>query len=277
MEKKLRRIIGISLLLLMALKFPAFWSHGIKSGAREAVAPLYELVSSVGSRVKNVFRSLKGWGGLPEENRKLAEEIVQLKGRISELESLELENINLRDLLDFQRQASRNLVACEVIARDISGWWRTIRLNKGEKDGILPDQAVVTARGLVGKVISVSPHTAEVLMVSDPGCQVSVEISGLRTFGVLSGKGLSAKGHILCELTMIQKDLDLPKGAAVVTSGLGGVFPRGIMVGYVEQVEMDASGLYQRAEILPQVDMGRLSYVFVVQPQVPAPPPGGAS
>jgi rod shape-determining protein MreC len=264
LDRKFGRIIALGILLLVALKFPASWSDGIKSGAKEAVAPLHGLVSSAGLRIRNMGRSLRGWGGLPEENRKLSAEVVQLQSRITELEALEMENMYLRDALEFKRRASRNLVACEVIARDISGWWRTIRINKGGREGVQPDQAVVTSRGLVGKVISVSPRTAEVLLVSDPGCRVSVEISGLKAYGVLSGKGLSARGHILCEISMIQKGLDIPKGAAVVTSGLGGIFPRGLMVGYIEHVEMDEGGLFQRAEILPQVDLGRLDYVFVV-------------
>ena len=255
--------IGLLALLVLALALPDAVSEHAKAGARETLAPLQGLISGTLRRLKNAGASIRGWGGLPEENRKLAETNLILQNRVLELQSLEEENLRLRGLLAFQRRSRQQLIAAEVIARDLSGWWRSVRLDKGERDGVALDQAVVTGDGLVGKVISVSERTSDVLLISDPSCRVSVEVSGLGVFGVLRGKGASRKGHALCEVEFITKDVVIPAGTTVVTSGLGERFPKGVLIGVIEHVETDSSGLFQRADVMPAANLGRLTHVFV--------------
>ncbi len=253
--------------LLVALNVPGPVSHQVKTAMREGMAPLQGLLTSAAKRLRETGRAIKGFGGIAAENRRLRQEVVRLRTKLHALSRMQAENEELRALLEFRERSSRNLIPAEVIARNISGWWQTVRLNKGEGHGISRDAAVLTAQGLVGRTISTSPKTSDVLLLSDPACRVAVMVSRPGAFGILSGRGVDASGDVLLELNFLNKDREIREGDMVVTSGLGGIFPRGLLVGYVQQAEIDDSGLYQRAVVLPKADLGGLTTAFVIAPQ----------
>jgi rod shape-determining protein MreC len=257
----------LGLVLMVMFNLPGSFSGGVKATLREGLAPLQQVFSVFSFRVKEAVTILRGLGGAVRENREMAAELVRLRGQVRNLQAVESENIELRTQLNFVRRTERELIPCEVIGRDISGWWQTIRLWNGTVEGIRVDQAVITPDGLVGRVIDVSARTADVLLISDPTCKVSVRISRTGSFGILSGRGASTAGEPVCRMAFIDKTSPVRAGDEVVSSGLGGVFPRGLLVGYVEQVFQDPSGLYQYADVVPKADLGRLSYVFIVYEQ----------
>lgn len=257
--------------LLALLNLPLSAARGAKSAIREALAPLHALFQGAAIRAGETFSTLSGIGGLVGENRRMTEEIAILKGRVRELEAFERQNDELRGLLGFARASRRRLIPCEVIARDAGGWWQTLRVGRGSADGVEPDRAAVTPDGLAGRVISASPNTADVLLLSDPNCRVSARIVRNGAFGVVSGQGAGFSGPLVCRMDFINRNHPVRPGDVVVTSGLGGIFPPELPIGAVDRVTLDDSGLYQRAEILPRADLGRLRYVFVV---VTEPRPG---
>ena len=208
---------------------------------------------------------VRGLGSLFTENQRLAGEVTRLQGDVRELKALAQENDALRRQLQFLQRVPRSLMACEVIARDQDGWWQAIRLNKGSKDTVQKDLAVVSVEGLVGKTVDVSENTAEVLLISDPSCKVAAQISRTGSFGILSGRGPSWRGQVICKMEFINKSIPIQAGDEVITSGLGGIFPKGLLIGYVDKVFMDHSGLYQHADIISKSDLGRLQYAFVVK------------
>ena len=173
----------------------------------------------------------------------------------------------------------RQLVFCDVTARgDSVGWWHTLTVNRGSRDGIRPDLAVVGPKGLVGRTSGVSWRTAEVLLITDPNCKVPCRTAGGAEFGILEGRGVSVTGRhrleMLSAVNPIRVDyvpLEMPLhgGDVVETSGLGGILPPGIAVGRVLNAEMDPSGLYQRADVAPSADLTSLRYVFVVMDAAP--------
>ncbi|MFT5124906.1 MAG: rod shape-determining protein MreC [Kiritimatiellia bacterium] len=254
----------LCVILLIALIMPNSFSRGTQNVAREGMAPVQGLVASTSFRIKSAYRAIRGWGGLPDENKKLSEQVVILQNRVNELESLALQNTQLRQQLGFRSKSPNRMIASEVIGRDISGWWQTVRLAKGSRHGIQVNQAVVTADGLVGRVSVVSPRTCDVLLISDPSCRVHAELENSGSYGVLHGKGPSVNGDVICRMDLINKAMDIREKTAVRTSGLGGIFPPDVLIGYVTRVERDASGLYQEAEILPAVDLSELNFVFVI-------------
>jgi len=254
-------------LLLALLNLPSVWSARIKSGLRELVAPLQETVAGVGQRGRETVQTLRGLGGLVLENRRQAEELTRLRQRAREIGMLEEENAALRDQLSYARRASQRLLAAEVIGRDAAGWWQTIRLNQGARAGVLPDRAVVTSDGLAGKTVAISPNTCEALLLSDPTCQTAVRLPRSGAFGILRGRGAPTGGQTVLQLDFLNRHLAIRPGDEVVTSGLGGVFPAGLLVGYVESARLDRNGLYQTADVLPQADLGRLRYAFIVLDQ----------
>jgi rod shape-determining protein MreC len=259
--------IALGAVLLAVLNLPEAASLQVKASLRDGVAPLQAAVSSVGRNTREVFHTLRGLGGLADENQKLSSEVVRLRNEVHELKALERENGTLREQLNFYKKTSLQMIPCEVIGRDITGWWQTIRLGRGSSDGIFPDMAVISSDGLVGKTIAVSSRTADVLLISDPTCRVASQIARAGTFGIVSGKGPAERGQITCRMEFINKTIPIQAGDEVVTSGLGGVFPKGLLVGYADKVVMDESGLYQTADVIPRADLGLLEYVFVVMEQ----------
>lgn len=250
--------------LLVVLNLPDSVTDRAKGVVREATAPLQAAVTGLTRKTRNAVEAVRGLGGLVVENEKMSAELVHLRNEVRHLRNLEEENRRLREQLGYAARNQRRLIPGEVIARDISGWWQTLRLGKGTVDGIELNMAVITSDGLVGRTIAVSPRTCDVLLVSDPTCKVSAKIARVGVFGIVSGRGLSGGGRVVCEMNFMNKDAAIREGDEVVTSGLGGVYPKGLLLGYVEQVTVDESGLYQSARVIPKADLGAVSYVFCV-------------
>lgn len=275
-------LLGVGTMLIIVLNLPMEWSQRLKGAVRELLAPLQGLLSTTGDRVQDAGKTLRGIGDLPAENADLRHEIAQLENTIRELEQLEEENIRLRTQLDFRQRSPQVLLPSEVLSRDISGWWHSIRIAHPRMGEVRENQAVVNSDGLVGRVTSTSPNTVDVLLISDPACRVAVRVGASRAHGLMRGQGLTPGGTVLCRMDLINKNLRISRGDKVVTSGMGGLFPEGLFVGYVDSVEKDASGLFQTAQIRPKVQLGDLRTVFVIsRPDAeivaPMPSPGEAS
>lgn len=251
----------IALLLLFLL--PAGCTAGIKGFFRDIITPVQSLILKAGRSLKEGADTVRGFGGLAEENRRLSEEVIHLQARLSVLENLENENRRLREQLDFRNHQSRDLIACHVAARSVNNWWQSIRLDKGSRSGVRPDQAVIVPEGLVGRTSDVSAYSAEVLLLSDPACKISARVSRTGSFGIISGYGTNSKGYPLARMRFIHKDIPVKPGDEVVTSGLGGVFPKDLLIGYIEEVHMEETGLYQYADIIPKAVVELSDVVFV--------------
>jgi len=263
-ERGIATWLVLAAVLLALLNLPGPASRRTKGLLRDAVAPLQELVTSSWRKLAEGARTVRGFGGLVRDHQAMSAEVIHLRHRIQELEALEWDNQELRRQLDYARAADRRLMPCEVIARDMTGWWHTLRLNKGSDHGIGPDMAVVTSDGLIGRTIEVSARTADVLLISDPLCRLSARVAPSGAFGIVEGLGPSPAGQAICRMQFVNRNMPMQPGNAVVTAGLGGVFPGGLLVGYVEKVEVDESGLYQRATVVARADVGAATYVFIV-------------
>lgn len=256
--------IGLGVILLITLNLPAPLSRGMKRGVRNLLAPLQELATSYTRRVRNAGEAIRGWGSLPERHEETRRELVEARRELVELEQLRDENRLLRRQLGFRDRARWELIAGNVLARDISGWWQSARVRVPTDARVRPGQAVLSSEGLVGKIREISGKTADVLLISDPACRVSVRVKNKNVFGILSGQGLSWRGRVHCRMELMNKDVTLVPGDEVVTSGLGGVFPGGIRVGRIESVQMDENNLHQSAEVAPAADLANLRVVFLI-------------
>lgn len=271
-DKQLISGLIVVAIVLVFLNLPASVTGGIKAFVREAVAPLQEVASGTWTSVREGAASVRGYKGLLAENQKLSEQVTQLQARETQLQSLETENASLRAQLAFKKAGARKLIACEIIGRDPDGWWQMLRLNKGSADGIASNRAVIAVDGLIGKTIRVSQHTSDVLLLADPSCQVSARIQRTGAFGILSGRGPNWQGKVICRLDYLNKNVEIVEGDEVVTSGLGGVFPAGLMLGTVDRIYTDRGGLYQYADVVSKAEIGMLQYVFVLQDQAEVQP-----
>jgi rod shape-determining protein MreC len=239
------------LVLVVILNLPLPASMRVRSAARDGFAPFQNVLALVWHRAAGVLASVGNRTGVVEEREKLLQENATLRQRIRRLEGFERENQALRRQLGISILSPRNLLFCEVIARgDLSGWWQTIHLGKGLDHGVRQDMAVITDDGLVGRVRSVSRRTCEVLLVSDPNCRVACRVVRTGAFGVMRGAGMTLRGDTQlellatlnpCRMDYVPRAGELQKGDRIETSGLGGVFPEGILVG-----EVLASGVAPR-------------------------------
>ncbi len=250
--------------LLVALNMPETWSLRGKMAVREFLAPLQQLVSGVGYAARNWVLAVRNLGELAADNRRMAAELTRLRSEMRYLAALEHENVALRRQLQFWHRSERELIPAEVIGREISGWWQVVRVGQGFAAGVETDRAVVTPDGLVGHTLNVSVGTADVRLLSDPACNVSAWLPRADAHGVVAGRGLSPRGLPLLHMRFINKDRAIRAGDEVITSGLGGTYPAGLLIGHVESVTADPRGLYQSAEIAPAADIGRLTFCFIV-------------
>jgi len=254
-------VVGAVLLVLWNL--PDGFTGRIKDVVREGVAPLQELFTSTSHRVTETTRSIKGLSELLEENKDYEAELIQLRNRVSELQQYEVENFRLRTQLDYVERTETSLVTAEVIGRDVSGWWQSIRLNKGSALGVQSHRAVLTAEGVIGQTTDVSLRTSDVLLLTDPNCHVSALIPRVNGFGIVTGQGIGWGGKVFLSMRFINRNVPLRPGDEVITSGLGGVFPQGLRLGRVERVDTPEAGLHQVAQVSPAADFGAIHYAFV--------------
>ena len=214
--------------------------------------------------VERAVRFLRGVSA-DAENARLRREIAGLSLLRGDLERLQAENARLRKALGYRAGRFEDWISAEVLssAGGASVTHRSIRVDRGSLDGVKEGAVVAVPEGLVGRVLCVSPHTAEVALLTDPSVKVSCEVVGSGAkgaYGILSGGG--ADGLLI-------RHLDSANGvrpqARVLTSGLGGVFPRGIEVGTLLMVTNGVHGV--EGEVLPRVDCSMLEGVFIRRDQ----------
>ncbi len=194
-----------------------------------------------------------------EENISLMDENRNLINTIVNLRELEQENIRLRNLLQFKETFKMDAVVARVIAKDVSSEFRSIRINRGKENGIEANQAVINAEGVVGKVLRVTDTTADIVTLLDPLSAIDAFIMRSRARGIVEGLTDS-----LCQLKFALRVDDIQPGDLLLSSGLGGSFPKGIPVGTVIKVTRKSFGITQKVEVKPSVDFSKLEEVLVV-------------
>lgn len=214
-----------------------------------------------------------------EENRRLRQEVQALKGQIGELREAAAAGARLAALLEFKTFVQPETVAAQVVGRDSTNWFRGLVLDKGERDGVRTEMGVITRGGAVGRVVKTTPATSVVLLITDPNNAVTGLVQRTRDEGIVEGTpARRARMKYLPLLSAVRE------GDLVVTSGLGGVFPKGLPIGTVTRIEKAEGELFQSAELVPSVDVSRLEEVLVVTsvpvpgaPDTAAPTPSSSS
>lgn len=273
MTSQARKFIIPILIFLLALSLISANLHSrdnmsfVESLVVGITAPVQKVVWGVIDGIGSIWRGYFYLVGLEKENRALKKELHELRLQMNRYREADLANQRLRALLNFKKSIATPLLPAQLVAFDPSGWFQTILIDKGRSDGVVQDMAVVSAEGLVGRVIGVSNHHAKVLLILDGNSAVDAYIQRSRARGVLVGLGRE-----LCLLKYVQRNEDVQVGDKVISSGMGGVFPKGLLVGTVQEVVRGSSGLFQRVEVEPAVNFSRLEEVMVViQPPAEKP------
>lgn len=229
------------------------------------ITPFLKSGSELEKKISAVRTGLKSLEELEKENADLLVENKKLRATNQLLAEVQTENAQLRKSLDFRERSTFNLVPARVVARDASAWWNSILIDRGSNDGIRPEMPVVTDQGLVGKTTTVDDNVCRVVLISDENCKVAVVVEGSPDKGILwSVTGTRVSDPTIPELTIrfLPKTASLKPGQKVYSSGLGGIFPSGLLVGEVSDFtvrELDA-----QAKVQSKIDLATIEDVFVI-------------
>jgi rod shape-determining protein MreC len=244
------------------LSFGPNTTQKFKAGVYQLLAPFLTSGSGLRKQITSVRTGLKSLDQLEHENAALQVENRELRATNQSLRDVEHEVNRLRHALNYRERSVFKLIAAEIVARDSSTWWRTVTINRGRRDGIETDMPVVTDEGLIGKTTSVSDVISVVLLVSDENCRVAASAEGSREQGIVAGERVTTGLTPLLDLNFLSKQADLKPGQKVYTSGVGGVFPSGLLIGVVKSYRVRE--LDGQAQLTPAVDLSHLEDVFVV-------------
>ena len=270
-RKTLRVIMIIATVIIFIVMGVSFAAAGRDSASASGnvvgtiLEPGQKLLSHIGSGISGFFGFVTDMKNFQTENLELKEQVAELSEQVRALEASKEENERLRQLLELKTaEASRDTVGCEVIAKDPGNWFDSFTIDKGSDDGISVDDTVISGHGLVGRVSEVGSGWAKVQSIIDSSSSVGALISRTQDFAIVDGE-LSLADSGRCKLNYVTKDTSLVLGDAVVTSGLGGVYPEGILIGTVSEIKSDSLGYSQYAVIDTAVDFERIREVLVIR------------
>lgn len=221
--------------------------------------PMQVAAQATSSWLVGIQENYLTMSGFKLENERLRKRIQTLEIERQRLLEAEATHRKLQELLDFRGQLPAKAITASIIADSASSWFQGCVINKGSADGVLKDMAVVTPLGVVGKVVSTSTRSAKVILLTDANSGVDVIVQRTRSRGIVSG---SLDNGLV--LKYVKRSEDVQVGDRLITSGLDGVFPKGMMVGTVTRVNKQNLGLFQFVEVLPAVQSSRVEEVLVV-------------
>lgn len=233
-----------------------------ESGLREGLAPLKSGAMVIKEQFARIPKFFVGMDTLMEENKQLKSEVARLENEVSGLSEVNAENVELKRMLGMEQEVKDwGPVAASVIARSPDAWYSTVTIKGGTNLGFAVGMPVVATEGLVGRILSVTEHTSEVLLIVDKEGAVGAKIQLTNTPGIV--EGTTGAGNILY-MIHIPFEAEVENDQVVITSGLGSVYPAGLRIGYVTNVESYNGGLMLKATLTPFVDFERLDNVFVL-------------
>lgn len=232
----------------------------------EIVSPFQKASTFLIKTVHGVFQNYVVLIHLQRENLMLKQKVAELQGENHQMKEMVYANERLQKLLQFREKISPPVIAAEVIGGDPSSWFKSITLNKGEKEGIRKGMVVIAPEGVVGQILKTAPYHSTVLLITDYSSAIDAIVQRTRAKAIVEGREENR-----CQLKYLLRSEDVIVGDVAITSGLGGNFPKGLMVGEIRKVEKREHGIFQYAELVPSVDLTKLEEVLVI-PEEPPPP-----
>jgi rod shape-determining protein MreC len=276
-----RKGVTLAVLIILSLAFLLVSNRAVVIKPREVG------LSFVGFFQKGFTGFFRWFGDTAGSVRQLnaaREELDAARARLQEMDrvtreivELRRQNATLREQLDFAQSLAPDRVAAEVIARDTDNLFSTITINKGSRQGVRQGMPAVAYQGdmegLVGKVLSVGPGASQIIPLYDPQCLVSARMDSTRDEGLVKGEGKDHGTVLLQYVKKTAKDA-IQYGDLVVTSGLGGLYPKGINLGRVRDIRALAYETSLEIEVEPIINFDRLEYVFLIDEESAVGGPG---
>ncbi len=261
-------VITVIIFILMGVSFAMLRGGSSLTGTNAAgvvVSPVQKFFSSIGNGIGGFFEFISDAKDYKEENKALNDKNQQQAQTIRELESYKQENQRLRALLELKdSHQDKDMVGCEVIAKDPGNWFDAFTIDKGKNYDIKTNDVVVTNGGLVGRITEVGNNWARVVAIIDTDSSLGAVVTRTQDIAIVDGDLLlSDSGQ--CKLSSLTDTTGLVVGDEVETSGLGGIYPKGILIGTIREIKNDVSGYSQYAIIDTAVDFERIREVMVIR------------
>ena len=260
----------VSLLGLVLLMGVALLTLGTRGPARlpvewvgPIVTPFQRAATQLHRRALALWEGYRDWRVVRGENERLRREVETLQVNQLQLNEFQWENRRLRSLLGLAERLPLKTAAAEVIAREWNGWVRSLTVNRGRADGVERLQPVIVAAGVLGRVAEVRQHSAIIQLVSDPASSVSAMTQRSRIQGIVEG---GPSGQVRLKFPSLETQIE--EGEPVVTSGLGGIFPKGLPLGHVSRVYPPTTRLFRYAQVVSDVEFSKIEIVLILKGQV---------
>lgn len=225
-------------------------------------APFQRAAAWVGGKYREITSDVWDIITIHEQNKMLRNEVRELREQNRKAAEYAAENNRLRALLGYKNAAGQfDLMVCSVIGREVATWTSVITVNKGSNDGIKKNMPAVTNHGLVGHVTEVGPISCRIELVTDPRAAVAVLDQRSRIAGIVQG---DISDIYRARMVNIPRSADVNVGDTIVTSGFGGIYPKGLVVGTVSEVKNDSGGLLKYAVLESSVDLQKLEDVAII-------------
>jgi len=273
--QKNKKIIALVLVTLLLI-----WAINVTSKPREQVSFPERVIGYIVLPIQKAFNFVKvefnqaylffyEVGATKGEKEKLSLEVQQLQDQLRELNDIKKENERLKQMLGIKNEyKDKNMEAAQVIGRNPDNLNSVILINKGTNNGFNVNNEVISVnRGLIGRIIEVSTDWSKVMLITDPESSVSTILDRTRDLAVATGDAFASKYGFI-KLTYILPEADIITDDIVVTSGYGGIFSKGILVGKVKEVKQEPNELTKYAYIEPAADFKRLEEVFVIKSSI---------
>lgn len=259
--------LGIACFILLALVCLTILTWKVKGRVPVTVfenavlsmtRPLQQAVTWATRGMQGIWENYVYLVHVQQDNNRLREEIRWLRQENHRYLEAYLQYQRLQRLLDFREQISLDVVAAQVIGRNSNSWTEIIYINRGTRDRVVKGLPVITHEGLVGQVIHAAPALSQVMLLTDFRSGVDALIQRSRASGVVTGRG-----RHMAELKFLPVGADVQPGDRLISSGMGGVFPKGLIIGEVKDIQRNGRQA-QHVEIQPSVDFSHLEEVLVL-------------
>ena len=261
---KIRKVVLLGSLVAACLLLLTLQMRGYGEVARDVFAvvttPIQTGLAKASRATFGLWATYLDWKNVRAENRRLREEVQELRVQGLRVVETDDENRRLRRLLALQEHLPLTTLSGEIIAREWGGWIRSLTINRGRGDNVPRLTAVISPNGLIGRVVEVRPGASIVQVLTDPTSTVGAHVLRTRTPGIVEG---DPRGTLRFKF-MSRDGASIQSGDVLVTAGQGGLFPRGIPIGTVRSIDNRGAALFHYAELTPAVDFARVDEVLLV-------------
>jgi len=234
-------------------------ANPLERGVMSVIAPIAGGGAAVSGMFGDVWNNYIDLLEVRRENVVLRKSVQRLNERIVAGNEAVMANARMKALLDLKVTLNAPSLAVSVIGEDSSAWFKTLVVDRGSSDGLMEGMPVLAAGGVVGRLVKVAPNSSRVLLLTDHASAIAALVQRSRARGVVRGAGAGR-----CSMEFTVKDDDVKVGDAVVTSGIGGVFPKGLPIGEVTMVKKGEYGVFQTIEVRPTVNIANLEEMLVL-------------